>query len=536
MNIMTNKQIAGVFDLHSKLLLLHDGNAFKVRSYQNAYNLLRQLSDSVNELELEEILEIPGIGKSIANKIIEICTTESFSDLEEMLKITPDGVVDLMKLKGLGPKKIKLIWKELGVESLGELDYAINENRLTLLKGFGKKTQENLKDQIVFLNSVKGFYLINKAEVIGSELIELLKEKNSETSFFITGELRRNMPYVSQIDILSTMEIKDIIDSLEGEFELKNDKCFYKNIQVNFIRSKNELGYDLFVTTGPEEFVSKFKLNKTELEEIDIFKNNSFEYIKPVFRDKKHTQNFNEDDYISNQEIKGVIHNHTVWSDGSNKVLEMAEFYKNNGYQYMVVTDHSKSAFYANGVRLDQINFYLDDISKANSEISDFTIFSGIESDILINGDLDYDNEILNQFDCVIASVHSVLRMDKEKATNRLLNAIKNPYTKILGHMTGRILLAREGYPLDYDKVFEACAKYKVSIELNANPHRLDIDWTLISKAQDMGVIISINPDAHSKEEVGNMKYGVFMAQKGGLLKENCLNIKNASEFKNWLD
>lgn len=536
---MTNREIARYFDLIAKLMELHEENPFRIRTYQNAYNTIRQINEDLFEKTIEELIEVNGIGKSIAGKIFELKEYGTISSLEKLLEKTPPGILDLMKLKGLGPKKIRLIWKELGVESLGELEYSIKENHLTLLKGFGLKTQESIIQQISFLNSVKGNHLINKAEKVGEELLNLLNSNFEEELFEITGDLRRKMPFVSNIKILSTIGFDEINEKIGSEFELNKEKISFQNISIEFIKAnRNNFGTEMFLTTGPDSFTSLFNIDQVEAE-ANIFNKNYLPEVSPIFRDNeiilKYIAKFNEDKFIKLENIKGVIHNHSVWSDGANKIIDLAEYYKKLGYTYMVMSDHSKSAFYANGVKEDQIAFYLEDIQKSDNKIDDFKIFSGIESDILMDGSLDYADDILEKFDVVISSIHSVLRMDKEKATNRLVNAIRNPYTRILGHMTGRILLAREGYPLDYDKVFAACAENDVVIELNANPHRLDIDWTLISQVQDMGIKISINPDAHRKEEVENIKYGVMMAQKGGLLKENCLNARDVSEFMEWV-
>ncbi len=537
--MMTNREIAKYFDLLAKLMELHEENPFKIRSYRNAYNILRQINDQVVDLDEKQLLEIPGIGKAIAKKIIALRERGTFDALEKMLEKTPPGILDLLKLKGLGPKKIRMIWKELGVESLGELEYAIKENRLTLLKGFGEKTQNNILKQILFLESVKGNYLFYKIIPIADELIKILTEKYPDDSFSLTGNLRRYYPVVSSISIVSSVGIDIIKNDLKALLEFKEEEIFYKNIKIHFIKTiSNSFGLDLFVSTGPELFVEKFKLTDYKDENL-IFEDNNIPYIPPVFRDNDEIINnpgkFDESEYIHLADIKGIIHNHTVWSDGSDSVFDLANYCKEKGYRYLVVSDHSKSAFYANGLKQDQIRYYLEDIAEANSKLEGFKIFSGIESDILNDGSLDYDEEILSKFDVVIASIHSGLRMEKEKATKRILKAIENPFTRIIGHVSGRILLAREGYPLDYDTIFQACVEHDVVIELNANPHRLDIDWKLIAKAQDMGVKFSINPDAHAKQEVDYLKYGVLMAQKGGVLKENCLNIKSIEEFEDWV-
>ncbi len=536
---MTNREISKYFDLLAKLMELHDENPFKIRSYRNAYNTLRQIKDQVADLDEKQLLEIPGIGKAIAKKIIDLKEKGTFDALEKMLVKTPPGILDLLNIKGLGPKKIRMIWKELGVESLGELEYAIKENRLTLLKGFGEKTQSNILKQILFLESIKGNYLFYKITPVADDFIKLLKDKYPGELFSLTGDLRRSYPVVSSIDIISSVDKERIIEDTGDLLTIKDEEVFYNNIKVNFIKTEpDSFGSDLFVSTGTGLFVKKFKLTDCK-DETTIFKNNNIPYIPPVFRDNQKIINnpaqFDESKYVHLEDIKGVIHNHTVWSDGSDSVLDLANYCRQKGFSYLVVSDHSKSAFYANGLKPEQIKYYLDDIAEANSEIEYFRVFSGIESDILHDGSLDYDEEILSKFDVVIASIHSGLRMDKEKATKRILKAIENPFTRILGHSSGRILLAREGYPLDYDTIFQACVEHDVVIELNANPHRLDIDWKLIGKAQDMGVKFSINPDAHARQEVEYLKYGVLMAQKGGMLKENCLNIKNKEEFEEWV-
>lgn len=227
---------------------------------------------------------------------------------------------------------------------------------------------------------------------------------------------------------------------------------------------------------------------------------------------------------IEETDIKGVIHSHTTYSDGLHTLREMAEYSKSLGFEYIVITDHSKSAFYANGLKPERVLAQMEEIDALNAELAPFKIYKGIESDILGDGSLDYEEDILKQFDVIIASVHSNLKMDKEKATTRLINAIKNPYTTILGHPTGRLLLSREGYPIDHMAIIDACAEHQVAIELNANPYRLDLDYEWIPYAMEKGVKISINPDAHSKEGIHDIRYGVLAARKGGLTKEMCFN------------
>lgn len=536
---MTNKEIAGKFDLLAGLLEIHDENPFKVRSYQNAYNIIRQIDRPVSELEFEELVKIKGIGKSIAQDIIELKTTSKIEYLDQLLEKTPEGILDIMKIKGIGPKKVRSLWHDLSVESPGELEYAIKENRLSLLKGFGEKTQNNILQQIEFLNSNKGKILFYKAQFIAQEVLKIFKNVFPENRFELTGEVRRMIPVISKTEIMTDLPLSRLSELIHPEIVVVNSEVIYNNYRIIIIYSEmGSFGSDLFLTTGPEDFVEKFKI-LTAGDENKVFELNSLPVLMPHLRDNENiygeTSNLNINDLVKSEDIRGVLHNHTVWSDGSDKLFDMASYYKELGYEYMLISDHSKSAFYANGVKENDIIKYIGDINETNAKLENFTVFAGIESDILSDGNLDYSDDILKMFDVIIASVHSGLQMDKNRATERLIKAIENPFTRILGHMTGRILLAREAYPLEFDKIFDACAGNNVAIELNCNPLRMDIDWTLISKAQEKGIKFCINPDAHSKFEVKYIDYGVTIAQKGGMLKTNCINAKNLSEFQQWI-
>jgi DNA polymerase (family 10) len=275
-------------------------------------------------------------------------------------------------------------------------------------------------------------------------------------------------------------------------------------------------------------------------EEEMVFDALELQYIPPELREDDYwiglAKDFALPELIVPEEIKGVVHNHSIYSDGLNTVEEMALECMRQGYQYLVMSDHSKSAFYANGLFPDRVYQQQEEIDRLNIKYPDFKIFKSIESDILSDGSLDYDEDVLSSFDIVIASVHSNLKMDEEKATLRLLGAIENPYTRILGHPTGRLLLARKGYPIDHKKIIDACAANGVVIELNASPHRLDMDWSWIPYATEKGVMISINPDAHSIGGIDDIRWGVAAARKGGLTAENCLNSKSLADFERWVN
>lgn len=536
---MTNKEVAKLFDFTAQLMELHDENPFKIRSYQYAYNAIRLFESSILEKTIEELTEIKGLGKSIATQIIELKNTGKLSILERLKEITPDGLIDILKIKGLGPKKIRALRLDLGIESLGELEYAINENRLKSIKGFGQKTIDDLLSQISFLNSSKGKLLYHKALILAERIIFNLKSVYPNSRFELTGELRRKMPVINSIEILTDNEITDFATLNKLGFSISENRFFFENIVAIFKYLKTEsYGWKLIETTGPKEFVDMLTQMDSD-NESSIFFSNKLPYIPSHFRDNpmvlKNPASFEMEKFASMSDIKGVIHNHSTWSDGTDTIESLALYYQSLGYQYMVMSDHSQSAFYANGIKLGDIDRYVEEIKQVDKNLDNFKVYSGIESDILFDGNLDYDDDTLRKFDLVIASVHSILRMDVKKATDRIVRAIENKHTRIIGHLTGRILLARSGYPLDFEAVFESCRINEVAIEFNVNPQRLDVDWTWIESIQDRGIMISINPDAHSKKEVHYMDYGVELAQKGGLLKEKCLNAMNNTQFDNWL-
>lgn len=544
---MTNKEIAQTFQLLSNLMELHDGDPFRIKSYQFVYQTIRNLEVSLVDLPQSEIAKIKGIGKSIALQLVELLSTGNLTSLNNLLEITPPGILKLLKIKGFGPKKIKQLWSELGTETPGELLYAIQENRLLGLKGFGQKSQDELHKQILFLLHHENQFLYPELLQEANELLSAIQTIHSRLIIELTGDLKRKLPYSNSIEFLiDGSPDKHLFDELAdvSEVELKEDsiaatwKGFYK---VFFYFSNGaKFGNKWMVHTGSNTFINSLSVDllapdtpdfKTEEE---VFSSLKLQVIPPEIREYPihDILNYNIlDNLIDIDDIKGVVHSHSLYSDGSNTIGQMATVSQQSGYSYLVMSDHSQAAFYANGLKWDRIIQQHQEIDKLNRDNAGFTILKGIECDILSNGDLDYTHEILSTFDVIIASIHSILKMDEEKAMARIIKAIENPFTHILGHPTGRLLLSRQGYPLDMKKVIDACSANKVAIELNANPRRLDIDWQWIPYAMDKNVFISINPDAHSLKGIDDIKYGVDMARKGKLQKELCLNACDVSTF-----
>lgn len=530
---MTTEQIAESLQLTAKLQELHGENPFKVKALSNAAYKLDKTGVELAGKSLQELEQIEGIGKGIAAKIDELLKTGTTNELQELLNKTPVGVIEMLSIKGLGAKKVAQLWQELGAESIGELLYACYENRLLDLKGFGSKTQESVKKAIEYKIANAGKYHYYTALPIGETVLSELRKQYPEVRFEFTGELRRKENIISSVQIICDAKI-ELADAFVNQFP----------IQIELITATaDNFGTVWFQTTGAPAFMAQLEQEKISLvecsNETDVFRNLKWSYIEPemregigeilLARENRLTQ------LIEVSDLRGNLHNHSKWSDGMNTVQEMATFCQEQGFEYFAICDHSKSAFYANGLSEERVFQQHQEVDQLNTALNNFKIFKGIESDILNDGNLDYDPDILKTFDLIVASVHSVLKMDEERATARLIKAIENPFTRILGHPSGRLLLSREGYPLDYKKIIDACAANNVAIELNAHPYRLDIDWRWIPYCMEKGVLIAINPDAHEKEGLLDVKWGIISARKGWLTKEHCLNTKSLAEFEQWL-
>lgn len=540
---MTNKEIAASFDLLARVMELHNENPFKIKSYQNAYLTLRKLDKPLSSYSMDQLMEIKGIGEAIAEKILSLVQTGSMPTLEKYLAKTPAGVVEMLKINGLGPKKVAILWKEHEMTSPGELLYACNENRLVEWKGFGAKTQDAIIQAIGFLQSNEGKYLHSTVHHHAQQIIKLVYDLNSKSKTSITGKLRRGYPIVDKLELISTATPEDIA-SLENEDSLiwkSHDPHLFRGVWMDFlpvevsISSPDEFDKKLFQSTGPDHFLSHFSTDQEDIwSSINMFNHTDKPYISPELRDIKGIEQWTAvqmSDLIAVDNIKGIIHSHSTYSDGIHTLKDMGAQAQKYGYEYLVITDHSKAAAYAKGMSEEKVRAQWKEIDVLNASLKKFKIIKGIECDILSNGDLDYDDDLLSGFEVVIASIHSAFHMDIDKATGRIIKAIENPHTNILGHPSGRLILSREGYPLNYTKIIDACAANQVAIELNANPQRLDIDQQYIHQCMDKGVLISINPDAHNQTAIQDIKYGVMQARRGMLKSMCCLNTKSVDEL-----
>lgn len=544
---MDNYTIADNFSLLAKLMDIHGENSFKTKSYSSAAFTIEKLPVELSSLPADKIYGIKGIGETIGKKIIEQIETERLALLDDLIAKTPAGILEMLTIKGIGPKKIAVIWKDLEVESLGELLYACNENRLLLYKGFGEKTQQNIKEAIEFYLSNQGSYLFAQIENYATEADDKMKVAFPSFMFELAGDFRRHLEIIEKLEWVTTTLPKDLRDFFTGnEYEVvasTETETHFKgkeNVLLVFYHASKEKFYQtLFEKSCAPEFlevwVSANPFLDTYHSEDAIFKNGNVEVIPPYLRESKEILNKKLPVVIQDKDITAIIHSHSKWSDGVNTIEEMAEAAKEKGLQYLVISDHSKTAFYAQGLTEERLIAQHQEVDELNKKLAPFKIFKSIESDILNDGSLDYSNEVLATFDIVIASVHSNLKMKEDKAMMRLINAIENPYTSILGHPTGRLLLSRNGYPIDHKKIIDACAANNVVIELNAHPKRLDLDWRWIHYCLEKNVLISIDPDAHSIAGYHDIHYGVLAAQKAGVTKENNLSSFSLEAFEDFL-
>ncbi len=560
---MENKDLIRQIKLYGSILELHGENSFKVRSYQNAVFNLEKIRSPLQNMSLQELEQLEGIGKAIAAKINEANQKGIFHQLAEILQKTPKGLLEMLNLDGLGVKKVRTLWQEYHIESTEQLLEACENNQIAQLKGFGQKTQENIYQSLIYQKSISGKVRFPEAQYWATHIQDFLQQQQPDWRVAITGAVRR------KAEIADTLHLLVNTNNTEALFQTLNKSTFlqqtlpppslfawYGQIEENQLKvvvrgcPPEKFVSELFIQTAAPAHLAFQPEGHTHsllqiarkgqfTQEQEIYQQANIAYIVPEMREG--IQEFElaktgvMPELLTPQAIKGVLHAHSTYSDGKNTLEEMAQACIKAGYEYLGITDHSQTAVYASGLKEYVVKKQHEEIQRLNEKLAPFKIFKGIESDILGDGALDYPENILKTFDFVIASVHNGLKMDINKATQRLLRAIENPFTTMLGHPTGRILLRREGYPVDFEQIIEACAKHNVVIEINASPYRLDLDWRWIGKALAKGVLLSINPDAHEVKGIADIKFGVGIGRKGGLTAAQTVNALPLNEFENFL-
>jgi DNA polymerase (family 10) len=563
---MLNKEVITLLNEIALLLDLAGESSFKGRAYTNVARQIERLEDPIENLVNEDRLrEVKGVGDALEQKITEFVNTGRLGYYEKLKDQFPATLFDLFGIPGLGPKRIKQVYEELQIKSLDELEKACDDGALNQLKGFGPKMQAKMKDGIEFARVHQGQFHYDKAYLEAVRLKNLLQELDCIQRIEIAGSLRRCKEVVKDVDIIvSSSNPESVMDtfvndtyvkSTTGHGNTKSSVILQSGISADLrVVSDDEFPFALAHFTGSKEhnIVMRqrakergLKLNEYGLfnedtliscaTEEDIFSQLELPFLPPEIREDFGEFSLKKTPALASlDKMKGVIHSHSTYSDGQNTIEEMADACFESGYEYLVMSDHSKSAGYAGGLKEDRVTKQQKEIDSINKKLKSFRLIKGIESDIRADGSLDYDENTLKTFEIIIASVHGSMDMNEEDATNRLIKAVENPYTCILGHPTGRLLLQRKGFPLQYDKLFDACAANNVAVEINANCRRLDLDWRYVRQARDKGVKLCISPDAHSTGAIEYMKYGIGIARKGWLADKDLLNSLSADALIDW--
>jgi DNA polymerase (family 10) len=573
---MDKKQVAEILDEMGTLLEIKGANPFRCRAFHNAAINVESLSEDLRELaSTDRLTEIPGIGKGIAQVIKDLVESGSSSEYEEIKKSLPPGLPELIKIPGLGPKRVKLLYEKLNIDSVSALEEAATTHRLSDTPGFGKKSEENILKGIARLSKAQTQFHINIALNSAENLIAFLGKQKGVKRSEIAGSLRRRKELIGDIDLLVSCgekERKNILEkfvhhpdvqSILAQGDTKASVRLHSGIQCDLRVVKNsEFAFALNYFTGSKEHNVEVRTRARTLglslneygfsalkewkkskkvpicpKEEDIYKTLGLAYVPPELRENLGEFEAAEKNRIPRlvevEDLRGTFHCHTTYSDGRSTLKEMAAMAKKQ-WEYWGVADHSGTAVYAHGLTKERIKEQHAEIDSLNSSIKGFRIFKGIECDILPDGSLDMNDDDLSVFDYVVASIHSKLNMSEKEATSRLIKALKNQRVTFVGHPTGRILLERDGYPVNIREVIDAAADYGKGLEINSHPIRLDLDWRTLRYVKEKKVKIFINPDAHSAEGLLDVRYGVGIARKGWLESADVVNtlpLKKVAAF-----
>lgn len=546
---MRIKEAAKKLKLYIDLMYLHDVDEDEIKQFSKF-----KISLESSGFGLKQLLTLCQLGKCDLSDekqtlLYDLLETGSFPELNQKLLATPKGVLSIMNLPGLGPKKVKLIWKDLKVEDLETLKLKCLSGELSDAKGFGKKTEVNILSSLEYVLGNQSKLLMSEGELFSESVIRELLDFIPDLEIEVVGDLKRNLNVISKLELAVSKENrKTVFNILDGHDLFEKDeelssmhlwRGFLIDVHcpIEVISLNENKGLHLLKLNSSEKYLSSLTIDSkvSADSELALYQSMGINFVPAEMREFQNIELLNSKkfDYhkvVQLSDIKGCLHNHSVYSDGQNTISEMAAACKQLGLTYFGISDHSKTASYAGGLYERDIEKQHAEIDDWNNRSAEFKIFKGIESDILNDGRLDYDDSVLSSFDFIVSSIHSNLSMNKETATNRLIKAIENPYTTILGHPTGRLLLKRKGYDVDHDKIIDACAANNVCIEINSNPWRLDIDWVYVRQAASKGVLLSVNPDAHEVDGIHDMQYGVKIARKAGLYPEQILNCMSLDD------
>lgn len=571
---MDKHAIAHILDEIGILLELQGENPFKVRAYHNGARAVENIEENLEKIVQDERLEtIPGIGKELAKKITTLVQTGRLPYYEDLKKTMPPGLLDLLNIPGLGGKKIKVLYQTLGIKTIEELLDACQQGKVAELHGFGEKTQENILNGIAKLKAYGRRLLWWDAEKIAIPILKQLSTLKAVKQAALAGSLRRKLETVGDLDFLVASSTPDAVmewftsqpwvERVTASGATKSSVRLKGGIQADLrVVPEEQFAYALLYFTGSKEhnihirhlFNEKgFTLNEYGIEPLNpkqskkrlqklttetaIYEALGLSYIPPELReDRGEIEAAKEGSLpklVEEDEIRGVFHCHTTDSDGHHTLQEMVRAAEKMQWEYIGISDHSKSSYQANGLNEERLFEQLQRIRALKK--TKIHVFAGLECDILDNGQLDFPDAVLKELDFVIVSIHRSFKLDEKKMTARLIKAIENPYTTMVGHLTGRLLLKRDSYAIDVQKVIDACIANQKIMELNAHPMRLDMDWRLWHHAKEKGLVCSINPDAHHIDDLQYYRAGVNIARKGWLEKEDILNTYPLEKVKAYL-
>jgi DNA polymerase (family 10) len=568
---MDKKQVADALDEFAEILQLLGENAFKTRAYVNGARAIRALDEDLETLVREgRLREVPGLGATLVARVTELVTTGTSPHLEKLRAQMPRGLSELLRIEGLGPKRVRELYKGLGVTTVAELEEAIHANRLAEMPGFGEKTQAKVLAGIALLRKRSGRFRYDVAAAEGERLLAAFAGHPAVKRMALGGSARRCRETVGDLDLVVATDDRAAVmkhfvaqknvDETIASGDTKTSVRLYGGLQVDLRAvTDEEFPATLLYFTGSKEhnvalrsraIDRKLKLNEYGLfredgtrldcpDEEALYRALDLDFVPPELRENmgeiEAAERHALPTLVELGDLRGVLHCHSTYSDGRDTVREMALAAKELGYEYIGMSDHSQTAPFAMGMKPDDVKRQHEEIDALNAELEGIAILKGTECDILADGALDYDDATLASFDFVIGSVHSRFGMAREEMTKRMLTALENPYLDVLGHATGRLVLAREPYAVDLDAVLARAAERGVAVEVNADPHRLELDWRECPAFKRKGGVVSINPDAHRTGDIAFVRYGVGIARKGWLTKQDVLNTRPLDELRAWL-
>jgi len=559
-----NEKVIKVLKKLSELLLLKGENPFKARAYSNAAEIIKTQNIDIEKAVHDNALgSIKGFGKALQEKITDYVLNGEMQYYKKLISEIPPGLIQISKISNIGPKKARILFYDNGITDIDQLEEAARNGILVNIKGFGGKTAEEILNSVLHRKANRGRFLMHQSLDESQNIMKAISSISSVTNCSLTDKNRRFSETINNLNfIVATNNVKILTENLKNEFypELKNDFITGRtssDIPLSIVvSSDDEYILKLHETTGSKNYINEFnksipksgyrldnyKIYKDNIEiklesEKELYKLIDLQYVEPELRERPEilikAKNHTIPELIKADDLRGMIHVHSNWSDGVNSIKDMAIAAKQLGFSYIVICDHSRTASYAGGLTIDSIAEQHKEIDMLNNTGLGINILKGIESDILLDGSLDYPEDILYTFDIVVASVHSHFKMSKQEMTKRITYALMSPFTTMLGHPTGRLLLAREEYPIDIDEIIKAAADNDKIIEINCNPYRFDLSWENAMKAKDMGVQISINPDSHNTSTMKEVFFGVRTARKAGLTKNDVVNCLDYYDFVN---